>query len=64
MITSPKATHKMMSIRQKTIKSNKIEEKEKEKENKDKNGNDLNMYCPTNATLANPLTKPLTKANM
>jgi hypothetical protein len=49
----------------KNAENNKIKENQEEKESKDKNGKELIIkYCPTNATLADLITKPLKKANI
>jgi hypothetical protein len=64
-ITSPKSTHKKDVDFAKTTKNNIIKENKEEKDHKEDKGNELDLkYCPTNATLANLLTKPLTKANI
>jgi hypothetical protein len=45
--------------------NNKFKENTEEKDsNKDKDNESNIKYCPTNATSADPLTKPLTKANI
>jgi hypothetical protein len=49
----------------KTTKNNNIKENKEENDNKEDKGNELDInYCPKNATLADLLTKPLTKANI
>jgi hypothetical protein len=45
--------------------NNKFKEKTEEKDNKEGKDKELNIkHCPTNATLADLLMKPLTKANI
>jgi hypothetical protein len=63
--TSLKSTYKTRSIWPKNKENNEIIEIKEGKDKEEGKSKELSIkYCPTNATLADLLTKPLTKANI